>query len=80
MPTTPRYYDGINRTYVRPDEGVSLVNLGMMDVRKIKSPEAGDIAIHDGSGLADEKPRFVMFDGTKWISFAPAGELAAEQD
>jgi len=65
---------------VRPDEGVSLLNLGMMDVRKIESPEAGDIAIHDGSGLTDRKPCLVMFDGKKWISFAPVGELAAEQN
>ena len=63
----PRYYDGISRTYIKPDEGVSLLNLGIMDVRKIKSPKAGDIAIHDGSGLEDGKACLVMFDGKKWI-------------
>jgi len=77
-PTAPRYYDGVNRTYIKPDEGTSLINLGVMDVRKIKSPKKGDIAIHNGSGTKDGKPCPVFFDGKRWISFTTGAELKTE--
>ncbi len=77
-PTAPRYYDGVNRTYIKPDAGISLVNLGLMDVKKIKNPEAGDIAIHDGSGLKGSRLSAVFFDGGKWISFATGEKIEFE--
>jgi len=64
-----QYFDGIRRKYVMPDEGISLTNLGVIDVRKISKPKAGDIAIHDGSGFSDKKKRFAFFNGRQWIFF-----------
>jgi len=64
---------GIRRTYIKADSGLSLLNLGTVDVRKIKGAKEGDIAIHDGSGFEDGKPRLAIFDGKEWIYFSPSG-------
>jgi hypothetical protein len=58
-----------------PDQGVSLLNLGVMNVLAIKHPKAGDIAIHNGAGVKDGKPCLVMFNGSKWIRFTASAEL-----
>jgi len=69
---------GVRRIYIKPDEGISLINLGVMDVRKIKGARRGDIAIHNGAGFDDGEARLAIFDGKKWIYFAkvagPSGD------
>ena len=77
-PYEPRDYNGTSRTYIKPDAGASLLNLGIMDVRKINHPKAGDIAVHDGSGMAVAKPCFVMFDGNDWVCLTPGEKLKKE--
>lgn len=67
-----RSYDGgARRTYVKPDDGVSLLNLGRCDVFAIPAPQDGDFAMHDGSGFADGKPRLAVYDGKAgtWLFF-----------
>jgi len=61
---------GIRRDYVQADKGISLLNLGTIDVRTIKGARAGDIAIHNGAGFADGKARLAVFDGKEWMYFA----------
>ena len=60
---------GLRRTYIKADEGASILNLGTMDVRKMPGPKEGDIAIHDGSGFADGKKRLAIYDGKEWQYF-----------
>jgi len=60
----------VRRTYQMPDKGVALMNLGVIDVRKIKGARRGDIAIHDGSGYTDGQPRLAVFNGRKWVFFS----------
>ncbi len=60
---------GIRRRYIMPDKGISFLNLGMVDLRTVKGARKGDLAIHNGAGFSDGKPRLAIFDGKKWIYF-----------
>jgi len=77
-PTTPRSYDGTHRTYVRPDRGLALLNLGIMNVLEIDKPRAGDLAIQDGTGLADGRPCLTLYDGSTWRALVPGPEVRRE--
>jgi len=61
---------GIRRTYQMPDKGIALMNLGVLDVRKIRGARRGDIAIHNGSGYADGQPRLAVYNGRQWVFFS----------
>lgn len=62
-------YDGIYRTYVNPDKGLSLFNLGMVNVFDVTKARKGDILVHDGTGFKDNKPRLSVYDGKEWVFF-----------
>ena len=65
-----KYYDeGTLRTYIKPDEGQSLLNLGMTDVNKFVNPHKGDFVLHDGTGFDDSEPRLAIYNGKKWVFF-----------
>ena len=65
-----KYYDtGTRRTYIKPDAGTSLLNLGMTNVFEIAAPRKGDVAFHDGTGFKDGKPRLAGYDGKEWLFF-----------
>ena len=73
-----KFYDnGMRRTYVMPDAGQSLLNLGMTNVLEIARPRKGDFALHDGTGFEDKAPRLAVYDGKQWLFFSlerpPAG-------
>jgi len=68
-----KYYDaGTRRTYIKPDAGTSLLNLGMTNVFEIKAPRKGDVAFHDGTGFKDGRPRLAGYDGKEWLFFDSA--------
>ena len=60
----------VRRTYQMPDKGIALMNLGVVDVRKIEGARRGDIAIHNGSGYADGQPRLAVYNGKQWVFFS----------
>ena len=64
-----KYYDGTRRTYVKPDAGLSLLNLGLVNVFKIATSRKGDFVLHDGTGFKDGEPRLAVFSGNKWLFF-----------
>ena len=64
-----KYYDGTRRTYVKPDDGLSLLNLGVVNVFKIEKSRKGDFVLHDGTGFEDGEPRLAVFSGQKWLFF-----------
>lgn len=69
----PKNYDtGVRRLYLNPDTGPSLLNVGIINVNELKDPRTGDVALHDGTGFADKRPRLAVYDGSKWLFFDPA--------
>ena len=64
-----KYYDGTRRTYVKPDDGLSLLNLGVVNVFEIEKSRKGDFVLHDGTGFEDGEPRLAVFSGQKWLFF-----------
>ena len=63
------YYDGSRRTYIKPDSGLSILNLGRVNVFQIEKPRDGDFALHDGPGFEDGEPRLAVFNGQEWLFF-----------
>ena len=76
-PTAPRQYDGMTRTYLNPDAGLSLLNLGVRNVYEVTHPKRGDLLLHDGTRFPDGKPRLAVYDGSQWLFFSPV--LAPEK-
>ena len=68
-PSAPRQFDGTSRMYLSPDHGGTLLNLGKRNVFGIPEPKTGDLALHDGSGFDDGKPRLAVFGGKDWLFF-----------
>lgn len=66
------YDSGTRRTYVNPDDGGSLFNMGIQNVHEIERPRRGDVALHDGSGFDDGLIRQAVYDGERWVFFPPA--------
>ena len=64
-----KYYDGTRRTYINPDDGLSLLNLGRVNVFEIEKSRDGDFVLHDGTGFEDGEPRLAVFNGRKWLFF-----------
>ena len=64
-----KYYDGTRRTYMKPDDGLSLLNLGVLNVFEIQKSRKGDFALHDGTGFEGGELRLAAFDGQKWLFF-----------
>jgi hypothetical protein len=65
---------GTRRMYVDPDASGSLLNLGMCNVLELPDSREGDVALHDGSGFADELPRLAVYTGGRWLFFSPSAE------
>ena len=64
-----KYYDGTRRTYIKPDAGLSLLNLGVVNVFEIEKSRKGDFVLHDGTGFEDSEPRLAVFNGDQWLFF-----------
>jgi len=65
------------RTYLAGGNRPDLLNLAPVDVRKIKSPRVGDLAMDSGTLQGDGQPCLAFFDGKTW---RPCGVGAGGSD